>query len=233
MKRSMRLVGEESILVSSGIHRVAVIEDHLLQRKFVVGLIESQHDMRVVFSGEELPQLAQWLATASPASRPDLVLLDLTVDRGPSAKPEAVRRLVESNIRVVLFSALTAPALARQLIREGVQGVIGKRDSEKRILDALRLALAGEYSVSPDLIALIAHDPARPRLSGQEERAMALYASGLSIESVATSIGVRPNTAKKYLQRVRDKYASVKRPLTSRLDWSRTAVEDGYLDLVG
>lgn len=210
-------------------YRVAVVEDHLLQRKYATVLINAQPDMTVVYDGEDLPSFMTWLETMDRFSRPNLVLLDLMVERGPNANPEAVRRLVASGMRVVLFSALTSPPLARQLIQAGASGVIGKRDNETSILAAMRAALAGQPWLSPELAALIAHDPNQPRLSDQEERALILYASGLSIDSVAASIGVKPGTAKKYLQRVREKYAAVDRPVRSREELIRAAVRDGYL----
>lgn len=212
-------------------YRIAVIEDHLLQRKYAMALINAQPDMSVVYDGEDLPSFMTWLESTDRLARPSLVLLDLMVERGPHAKPETVRRLLATGMRVVLFSALTSPPLARRMIQSGVHGLIGKRDTESSILAALRAVLSGQWWVSPELAVLIAQDPNQPKLSDQEERALILYASGLSIDAVASSIGVRPDTAKKYLQRVRNKYAAVDRPLSSRAEWSRTAARDGYLTL--
>lgn len=210
-------------------HRVAIVEDHLLQRRYATALVNAQPDMTVVYDGEDLPSFMTWLQTCDRLARPGLVLLDLMVERGPNARPETVKRLVASGVRVVLFSALASPPLARQMVHFGVSGVIGKRDNETSIVAALRAVLAGQSWVSPELAGLIAHDPDQPRLSDQEERALVLYAAGLSIESVAASIGVKPGTAKKYLQRVREKYAAVDRPVASRHELSRAAARDGYL----
>ncbi|WP_156758956.1 response regulator transcription factor [Microbacterium karelineae] len=210
-------------------YRVAIVEDHLLQRRYATGLVNAQPDMTVVHDGEDLPSFMTWLESTERQSRPHLVLLDLMVERGPDACPSTVGRLVASGIRVVLFSALASPPLARQMIRAGASGVIGKRDDEATVLAALRAVLAGQRWVSPELAVLIAHDPQQPKLSDQEERALVLYASGLSIDSVAASIGVKPGTAKKYLHRVREKYSAVDRPVTSRQDLIRAAARDGYL----
>jgi len=57
-----------------------------------------------------------------------------------------------------------------------------------------------------------------------------LYASGLTLEAVASAIGVQPGTAKKYLERVKDKYAEAGRPVRTKIDLNRAAVRDGYLD---
>ncbi|MEI3847068.1 MULTISPECIES: response regulator transcription factor [unclassified Microbacterium] len=209
--------------------RVAVVEDHLLQRKYATALINAQSDMTVAYDGEDLPSFVSWVGEQPPFSRPALLLLDLMVERGPNASPELVKRLVASGMKVVLFSGLASPPLARQLIRAGASGVVGKRDSETSILAALRAVLAGEVWVSPDLAVLIVQDPNQPRLSDQEERALVLFASGLSIDSVARSIGVKPGTVKKYLQRVREKYAAVNRPVRTREELIRAAASDGYL----
>lgn len=209
--------------------RIAVIEDHLLQRRYTTALINAQSDMDVVYDGEDLPSFMAWLNTIDRFSRPNLVLLDLMVERGPNANPEAARRLVASGMRVVLFSGLASPPLARQMVQAGASGLIGKRDSESSILSAIRAILVGETWVSPELAVLIALDPNQPRLSDQEERALVLYASGLSIDSVAASIGVKPGTVKKYLQRVREKYAAVDRPVKNREELIRAAFSDGYL----
>lgn len=214
-------------------YSVAVVEDHLMQRKYVTALLNHQPDLHVVFGCEELPELMAWMESTDRRFLPDLVLLDLLVDRRPHANPRTVRDLVTSprakTTRVILFSALSSPPLVRQMIRAGVHGVISKRDNEARVLEAIRTVLAGGTWVSSELTTIYAGHPRRPHLSDQEERALVLYATGCSIEEVADTLGVKPGTTKKYLQRVRNKYAAVGRTFGSRLEMARAAAEDGYL----
>lgn len=76
-------------------------------------------------------------------------------------------------------------------------------------------------------------DPARvdrPQLSGQEERTLQLYASGLKLVTVARLLGVKPSTAKEYIERVREKYKEAGRPAQSKFDLRLRAIEDGYLE---
>ncbi|HWL45503.1 MAG TPA: hypothetical protein VNQ73_21360 [Ilumatobacter sp.] len=208
--------------------RVAVVEDHLLQRNNTVALLAAQRDLRVVFAGETLPDLVVWLAGARPEERPHLTLLDLMVDRRPNADPAVVERLIANGVRVLVFSAMASPALVRQMMRVGVSGVVGKRDSEADILAAVRTVLGGGAWTTSELAAVIATDPRRPKLSVQEERALVLYASGLTMEATAAAIGVQRDTAKKYIERVKDKYLAAGRPLRSKLDLHRVVDEDGW-----
>lgn len=209
--------------------RVAVVEDHLLQRARTVELLDSAGDLVVVASVETLPELFRWLRETPRPEWPQLVVLDLMVDRGESADPALIERLTKV-MSVLVLSALASPPLVRAVLRAGVAGVVGKRDSESAILGAVHSVLDNESWLTPDLASVIASDPERPKLSIQEERAMVLYASGLTLDAVAAAIGVKPHTAKKYLARVKAKYAGVGRPVYTKIDIARAAREDGFFE---
>ncbi|CAM3190199.1 hypothetical protein NODU109028_02610 [Nocardioides dubius] len=213
--------------------RVAIVEDHLLQRRRTEELVTAQAGLRVVWSGETLPDFVVWLAEAEEAARPHILVLDLQVDRGDSADPDTVRSVVNAGIRVLALSAMASPALVRQILRAGIGGMVGKRDDESAVVGAIWTVLGGGTWVTPELASVMAGDPDRPRLSDQEERALVLYASGLTLESVAEALGVQRDTAKKYLSRVKAKYAAAGQPVRTKLDLNAIAQRDGYLDPTG
>jgi DNA-binding NarL/FixJ family response regulator len=213
--------------------RVAVVEDHLLQRERTKQLLDGHPGLRVVFTGDSLPDFMRWLGSTTPAERPHLLVLDLVVDRGESADPETVRALTRAGLRVLVLSAMASPPQVREILRAGVGGVVGKRDSEEDIIAAAWTVLGRGQWMTPELAAVIAGDAQRPALSDQEERALVLYASGLTLDAVAESLGVKRDTAKTYLDRVKAKYAGVGRPVHSKVDLSRVALADGYLELTG
>ncbi len=138
--------------------------------------------------------------------------------------------MVRAGLKVLVLSALASPSLVRSIVQAGVAGVVGKRDSEDNVLSAVAAVLRGEEWLTSELASVIAGDPARPPLSVQEERALILYASGLSLEQVGTMMNVGQETAKQYLGRVKKKYAAAGVPVRSKLDFGRIAWADGYLD---
>lgn len=211
-------------------YRLAIVEDHLLQRKRTEELLRSQDDFTIVFSGETAPELLHWLRARPPADRPHLLVLDLLVERQPSVDVAVVRALLESGMRIVVLSALASPALVRGIVRTGVSSIVGKRDSEEDILAAIRAALLGEEWMTTELAAVIAGDSERPKLSGQEENALILYASGLTIPEIASEMFIKPDTAKQYLDRVKAKYTAAGIPVHSKVDLARIAWVDGYAD---
>lgn len=209
---------------------VAVVEDHLLQRRRTEELVAAQPGLRTVWSGETLPEFLAWFAGAEEEQRPHLLLLDLMVERGPSATPEQIETVIDAGVQVLVISALASPALIRRVIRAGVGGVVGKRDSEADIVAAIWTSLGRGHWMSPELASVIAGDENRPTLSEQEERVLVLYASGLTLDGVAEALGIKADTAKKYLSRVKVKYADAGRPATTKLELNEVARQDGLLD---
>lgn len=209
---------------------MAIVEDHLLQRLRTEELIEHESGLKVVHACETLPDLLTWLATTNVRTRPHVVILDLVVDRGPDASADMVETLIAAGIRVLVLSALGSATLVRDVMRVGVHGIVSKRDTEADVVNAVWSVLRRRRWITSELGAALASRESRPPLSDQEERALVLYSSGLTVEAVAAAIGVRPGTAKKYLERVKRKYAAAGRPVRNKLEMSREAARDGLLN---
>jgi len=215
---------------TSPVCRVAIVEDHLLQRARTEELIAREPGFEVVFSAETLPLFVEWVRAEPRESRPHLLVLDLMVERRPSVDLAVVEALLDAGLRIVVLSALASPALVRGIVRAGVTGIVGKRDSEDDILAAIRAVLRDEEWMTTELAAVIAGDADRPKLSVQEERALVLYASGLTVAQLAVAMNISSETAKQYLDRVRLKYTRAGVPARSKLDLGRIAWSEGYLD---
>jgi len=66
----------------------------------------------------------------------------------------------------------------------------------------------------------------RPRLSQRERAVFAAYASGLTLETTARRVGIRPGTARTYLRRVQTKYEQIGRPARTKVDLAARLHED-------
>ncbi len=215
---------------SAGPWRVAIVEDHLLQRERTEQVLGREGGLRVVYSGATLPEFLAWLKDADPADHPRLLVLDLVVERDADADPAAVRRLVDRGMKVLVLSAMASPPLVRQMLRSGVGGVAGKQDTAQDIVEAAWTVIVGKEGWwTPDLAGIVASDVERPDLSIQEERTLVLYASGLTLDEVAEAMNVKQGTAKTYLNRVKAKYEAAGRPVSTKIDLNRVAEADGYL----
>lgn len=210
--------------------RVAIVEDHTLQRMRTEDLLRRDARFEIVFSGASAPEFLKWSRTVSREQRPHLLVLDLMVERQPSVDVELVRALLDAGLKIVVLSALASPPLVRSIIQAGVSAIVGKRDQEDDIMAAIGAVLRGEEWMTTELATVIAGDPERPKLSIQEERALVLYASGLTVQQVAEAMNIGRETAKQYLDRVKKKYAASGVSVRSKLDYGKIAWNEGYLD---
>jgi DNA-binding NarL/FixJ family response regulator len=205
---------------------VAIIEDHSLVRDSLAAFLRARGGLDIVALEESLTRYVM-----HPPSRPaDLVLLDLDLAGGERARPEQVERLTAAGSMVLVVSALATPALVTAMLAAGIAGVVSKRDGLSQLGEAIDAVLSGGHWTSAELAAVLANDPRRPALSGQEERALVLYASGLKLEAVARRLGVAASTAKQYIDRVRDKYAELGRDARTKTQLYAAAVADGLID---
>lgn len=211
---------------SAAVPTVAVIDDHALVRQGIVRALRDapQLHLDVVHDGAD-PR-----AVLDLEPPPALVVLDLDLDGEPVSE-EVVRAIVVRGSRILVVSALGDVSVVRAMLAAGVAGFMSKRESTDALLAAAAAVLRGERWTTPELASILAsdHGPDRPVLSPQEHRVLVLYASGLTLDSVARHLGVRPGTVREYLDRVRAKYESSGRPARTKTDLYREAVRDGLL----
>jgi DNA-binding NarL/FixJ family response regulator len=202
---------------------VAIVDDHALVREGLADICLAHPGITVVYTGEDLAELA---AVDPP---PALVLLDLDLNGRTVTRTQA-EAILDRGSSILVVSALGSPDTVRAMLRAGVAGFVSKRESTSVLHEAIDAVMAGGSWTTPDLAAILARDPERPQLSEQEQRALVLYASGLKIQSVARQLGVKPTTAKEYIERVRAKYAAVGRPAPTKVHLHTIAQEDGLLE---
>lgn len=211
------------------VRRAAVVEESVLQRTRAAQLLANDLKLEVVHTGATLPMFMAWLKRTDRTRWPHLLVLDLPTDVAPPRDLDLIAALRDAGMRVLVLSALRNRSAARRLVELGIDAVVSTSDGEDEFLLAADAALAGGTMITARAQATIHGADQTLRLSRQEERALALYASGLTIAEVAERIGVRHDTARKYLKRVRDKYTVIGRPARSKLELARIAWAEGYL----
>lgn len=162
-------------------------------------------------------------------ARPDVLLLAVEDEPLEAARAQAcLRRATLSGVAVVALTGGPRRA-ADTPLTPGVVAVVAREDPLELLVERLRGAAAGGRRSRRQLVAVPPTPPARPALSAQEERTLVLYVSGLKLVAVARRLGVRYDTAKGYLDRVRDKYAAAGRPARTKTELYRVALQDGRL----
>lgn len=201
----------------------------MLQRVRTLQLLESPLGLDVAHAGDSIAALFAWMRESPHARWPHLLVTELVPGPGLERELGVLQALRNAGVKVVLLSALQSYLVARKAIGSGMDGIVSKSDSEAVLLDAITRVLEGRTIVTESAEAWIRADP-MPRLSTQETRLLELYAAGASIAEAAERLGVKQDTARKYLSRIRLKYRSQGRRAASKLELARLAWQDGLLD---
>jgi len=202
--------------------RVAIIDDHLM---FAEGLrawlTEHAPTVQVVYLGVDPAQVMD-------LEELDVVLLDIDLGPGGPRAADTVEAFSARGIPVLLVSAVVRGTPLREALLAGAGGYVSKASDPDALLNLLREVANGNYILTRE-IAEVMYSPSLPDLSGQELRALQLYAQGLTLKAVARRMSVSQNTAKEYLDRVRAKYLATGRAARTKAELQAAAREDGLL----
>jgi DNA-binding NarL/FixJ family response regulator len=118
-----------------------------------------------------------------------------------------------------------APDLATTLPAGECVMLDGRDQDLPDLAAAIRAVVEGDCAPGVD-VGQPEHGRARPRLSEREESVLRAYASGLTLDAAARQVGVRPSTAKTYLERVKEKYRQAGRPAYTKTELAQRVRED-------
>lgn len=206
--------------------RVAIVEDHPLVRESLQArLVLHSEDIEFVYVGESLDD-----ALLAVQSGPlDCFILDLDLGDGRSVL-ENLATIASIEAPVLVVSATAHPRSVQLAITHGALGYVSKSSSAEAFTEAFNAVCRGAAYVSPDLAAMLATDAgSNVQLSLQEQRALAMYSSGMKLETVARRMNVSSSTAKEYIRRVRAKYAAAGTPLPTKVELFQQVQREGLL----
>ncbi|WP_329458236.1 response regulator transcription factor [Streptomyces sp. NBC_01497] len=197
--------------------RVLLADDQALLRSAFRVLVDSEPDMEVV---AEAADGAQAVALAR-SEKADVVLMDI---RMPGTDGLAATRMISADpelagVHVVMLTTFEVDEYVVQSLRAGASGFLGKGAEPVELLNAIRIAAAGEALLSPlatkGLIASFlaqrgpddgregsaAHADRLATLTVREREVLGLVAGGHSNDEIAERLVVSPLTVKTHVNR--------------------------------
>lgn len=213
--------------------RVLVVDDHTLIRAGIVGLLDSQIDIEVVGqAGSALEAI-----DAIPTTRPDVVLMDITL---PGASGLVATRDIRERfplINVVILTIHDREDYLFQALRAGAAGYVLKGAEVQELLSAVRTAHRGDMYLFPAatkrLVADYLHrdrsDEERATydgLSGREQEVLGLIAQGMTGAEIAVALHLSPHTVQSHRDHIMTKLG-----LHSKAALIKYAISRGLIDL--
>lgn len=205
--------------------RLAAVDDDRMLRSGLAAWLAGTPDLRLVASADTVDGLLRHGPDGIAVVLLDLLLADHTdpVDN--------VRRVAGAGPRVLVVSVVADPGQIMSAYAAGAAGYLTKDRDLDEVASAVRAIAAGRDWHPPELAFAMAHDrrPGRPHLSTKERDLLLAYAAGMTLDAAARRVGIRPATAKHYLERVKQKYRAAGRPTYTKLDLATRVREDGLV----
>jgi DNA-binding NarL/FixJ family response regulator/class 3 adenylate cyclase len=191
---------------------VVIADDQRLLRTGFRVILDAEPDVTVV--GEAGDGYAAVDVVAR--RRPDVVLMDIRMpELDGLAAAERILSDPENTTAVVMLTTFDATEYVFKALRIGATGFLLKDTPSDRLLDAVRVAAAGEALIAPRITRRLIADfarvsrpagdelpPALAELTAREIEVLRLVARGLSNAEIATELVLGENTIKTHVGRL-------------------------------
>lgn len=206
--------------------KVGVVDNHVAIAHGVAMMLRTQDDMRVLASATSPRSL-----TESPHSF-DVILLDLSLGDGSTVE-DNITVLQYATNKVIAFTSGEQPHLIRQASRSGGSAVVRKSAPPELLFHTIRALHGGSEVLDAEWAAALEADRSfvNTLLTPRETEVLTLYAGGESAKRVATMLHIAEDTVVDHVRSIRAKYAQQDRPVKTKIDLFRRAVQDGILPL--
>jgi two-component system NarL family response regulator len=193
--------------------RILIVDDHILFREGLTGLLRSQPDMDVVGECGTVHEAIEQARQIKPA----VVLMDFSLPDGTGL--EATRAILADHPETSIIF-LTVHDNDERLIaamRAGAKGYLLKNLSVSKLLASLRALERGEAAISRIMMARILEEfaapvqPAVPQpsplvgLTSREIEVLQELADGITNQEIATRLYISENTVKNHIHNILEK----------------------------
>jgi two-component system response regulator NreC len=213
------MAGAQETEAGSGSIRIVLADDHPVVRRGLRLLLDGEDGFEVVAEAGEVDEARRFVR----GHHPDVLVLDLNMPGGSSL--EAIPELREEfpATQVVVLTMQQEPAYAREAIAAGALGYVLKQAADGELVQAVRLAAAGESYLNPRLGARLAVEPPPgppDNLSEREVDVLRLIALGHTNSEIAQQLFISVRTVETHRGHISQKLL-----LSSRSELVRYALD--------
>jgi two-component system response regulator NreC len=214
-------------MTDDGVITLVIADDHAVVRKGLRMLIDAEDDMRVLTEAGDVPDAIR----LARAHRPSVVVLDLNMPGGSSLDAIPQIRQDTPATAIVVLTMQDDPSFARQALQSGASGFVLKEAADDELLQAIRLAAAGDTYLNPRLGARLAAQPLKPEgppddLSEREVEVLRLIALGHTNHEIGEQLFLSTRTVETHRSHIQQKLRR-----TTRAELVRYALDHDLIRL--
>jgi two-component system, NarL family, response regulator NreC len=207
--------------------RIVLADDHVVVRSGLRMLLDSDSGFEVVAEASNIEDARRYVR----GHHPRVLVLDLNMPGGSSLQAIPAIRAESPGTEIVVLTMQQEPAFAREALRAGALGYVLKEAADDELVQAVRLAAAGESYLNPKLGARIAAEPPPgppDDLSEREADVLRLIALGHTNAEIAAQLYLSVRTVETHRSHIQQKLR-----LSTRAELVGYALERGLINTDG
>jgi two-component system response regulator NreC len=184
--------------------RLVLADDHQVVRSGLRMLLDSESDFEVVAEASNIKDARRYVR----GHHPKVLVLDLNMPGGSSLEAIPLIREESPDTQIVVLTMQQEPAFAREALAAGALGYVLKEAADDELVQAVRLASAGESYLNPKLGARIASEPPPgppDDLSEREVDVLRLIALGHTNAEIAEHLFLSVRTVETHRSHIQQK----------------------------
>ena len=192
--------------------RILLADDHVVMRRGLRLLLDSQADFKVVAEASDGRQAVE----QAHAVKPDVAVIDIAMPNlgGIEAAERISAALPET--RIVILSMHSDEGYVLRSLKAGVKGYLLKDSAEGDLVDAIRAVHQGKAFFSPEISRMLVEDYMREiknrrvddsyqLLTPREREILQMLAEGKSNKEIATVLNLSLYTVETHRRNLQDK----------------------------
>jgi two-component system, NarL family, response regulator NreC len=203
--------------------RIVLADDHPVVRRGLRLLLDEEPDFEVVAEAGGVDEARQYVR----GHHPTVLVLDLNMPGGSSLEAIPTIRSEFPETRIVVLTMQPEAAFARQAFAAGATGYVLKQAADGELVEAVRLAAAGESYLNPRLGARMAAEPQGlpDDLSEREVEVLRLLALGHTNQEIANQLYLSVRTVENHRLHIQQKLL-----VSSRAELVRYALDHKLME---
>lgn len=186
--------------------RVMLVDDHTVVRSGLGAVLSASDDMELVGEagdGEEAIRLCE-------RHKPDVILMDLLMPKMDGVQATKVIHERWPQVCIIALTSFKEKEYVEGVLKAGATSYLLKNVSADELLAAIRRAMTGQPSLSPEAAQILiqrVNEPPQPGsdMTGREREILALMVQGKSNGDIAAALFVSQSTVKFHVSNVLSK----------------------------
>jgi two-component system, NarL family, response regulator NreC len=211
---------------------VLLADDHAVVRYGLKAVLQTASDIAVIGEARN----GREAVDAAVRLKPDVVVMDLSMDGMDGAEATRELRRLESPSRILILTMHAEDEHVVRLLEAGASGYLMKTAADRELVDAVRMVAHGDQYLRLGAVRAMAKELKKRQnrvtertqyesLSERERSVLRLIAAGYSGPDIGAQLHISAKTVDTYKQRIQEKIGLAHRP-----DYVKFAFRLGLLD---